>query len=391
MVTRRDAFDAVVLGGGVIGAAAARALLARRRRVALVEQYAAGHERGSSHGDGRIIRYSYAEPIYVEMARRAYAAWSALAAAAGTRLVDRTGGLDCGPRDSPQLAELAATLGRLEVPFERLDAAGVRRRFPQLRLPAGAEALYQADGGVVRAARAVAALWRLVEAEGGRILGGFRARRIAVEDDGITVYAADGRAARAPRLVLAAGAWSGALLAPLGLDLPLVATEEQVAYFAPRPGAASHAVGELPTVIDYHGGDAPFYALPQIEVPGVKVGQHRTGEPIDADGPRRLRPELRRRLCDYVARSWPQLEPAPLVETTCLYTNTPDHDFVVDHHPQDERLVIGAGFSGHGFKFAPVIGEMLAALALGEPDPLPRRRFAIARFAAGRRTGSTGT
>jgi len=386
--------EVLVLGGGVVGAATAHALARRGRRVLLLDQLEPGHRRGSSHGDGRIVRYTYPEAVYLEMARRAFRGWGEIEERTGERLIEVTGNWECGPEDSPQLADLVASFERDDLPYERLTAEESHRRFPHFRLPAGSIALHQGSGGVVRAGRAVELLWRLAREAGADVATG---ERIVEIDPGppVRLRSAGGSEHRGQRLVVAAGGWSARLLAPLGLELPLTVTREVVAYFAPRAGTGvDHRVGAMPTLIDYHG-ERPFYGLPWIDVPGVKVGWHRSGPVVDPGPPTEEAepepdPDVLDRLRSYLAERLPHLDPEPTVTLTCLYTNTPDYHFVLDRHPELPHLAVGAGFSGHGFKFGPVTGEILADLALGEEPPVALELFRLARFQEGELRPRTG-
>ncbi len=372
-----ERFDAVVVGGGLMGLTTVDALVRRGRRVALVERFGPGHRRGSSHGDGRIFRFTYPEAVYVEMARQAEVGWRSLERRAGMVLLDLVGNWDCGPEGSSDLADLEANLRRAGLPFEHLSAAASNARFPQLHLPPGSSALYQPDGGVAFADRALAALWRLTREAGAELVTEDSVEGLEAGSAGVTVATASGRKLSAAVAVVTAGSWSHALLRALGLELPLAITREQVAYF-PARGGADHR--RMPTVIDYHAPLA-FYALPQIEVPGVKVGWHHAGLPIEH--PEQETPLDAANLAavkDFVRHRLPHLEPEPIEVATCLYTTTPDKHFVLDRHPTEPCLVLGAGFSGHGFKFGPAVGEILAALAAGEPPPLDLGTFRVGRF-----------
>lgn len=372
-------YDVIVLGGGVVGASTADALTQRGCRVLLLEQFEPAHTHGSSHGDGRIIRFDYGEPIYVEMVRQAYAAWEALAARVGEPVMRKTGTCNFGPADSPQLAELERNLREAGIAYERLSAREVCRRFPQFALEEGSEAVYQADGGVLFADRIVRALWRLAQVGGAGTATCERVDEIDVRDDRVRVHARSGHAWAARRFVLAAGSWSGAWLAHLGLDVPLRATQEQVAYFPAKDGV-DHAAGVMPNGIDYHTSQ-PFYCVPQIEVPGVKAAWHHTGPEVDPDHPQPLNEANLAAVQDFIRRRCPHLDPKPIKTQRCLYTNTPDYHFILDRHPAFPHVVIAAGFSGHGFKFGPVLGRILSALLFDEPPPVALDMFAISRFA----------
>ena len=383
-------YDILVLGGGIMGAATAATLARQGRRVALVEQFEPGHTRGSSHGDGRIIRFAYPEPIYVEMAMLAYPAWAEASARAGRPLTQRTGGWDCGPAEGIHLDELEANFRAFGIPFERLSARESNARFPHFHLDEGSEAIFQADGGVVFATPAVRAFWADAQRAGAECFTGARVVAIEPLAEGVRLRAEDGRTWEGARLVVTAGGWAGPLLRQTGLDLPLVPTREQVAYYLPADGAPDHRAGAMPVFIDYHLDDA-FYGLPEIEVPGVKVGWHHTGPAVDADAPGGFDEAAIEGVNRFIAARFPQLRPEPATRLTCLYTNTPDYHFILDRHPALPQIVIGTGFSGHGFKFAPVIGAILAALATDAPPPVALDAFAIARFGGSglvRRTGA---
>jgi glycine/D-amino acid oxidase-like deaminating enzyme len=160
----------------------------------------------------------------------------------------------------------------------------------------------------------------------------------------------------------------------------LEASQEQIAYF-PVKGQVSHRVGVMPNLIDHHTPAHPFYALPQIEVSGVKVGCHNSGQKIDPDHPQPFDQANLAAVQNYVRARLPQLDPTPFDVQSCLYTNTPDYHFILDRHPELPHVVIAAGFSGHGFKFGPILGQIMAALALAEAPPLSLAQFALNRFA----------
>lgn len=391
-------FDCLVLGGGVMGAATAYALARRGHHVALLERFDLGHTRGSSHGDGRIIRYTYAEPEYVKMAGLAYNGWRQLEEESGTPLTSTTGGWECGPADSPELADLEASFRRFKIPYERWDAAESARHMPHFRLPEGSFALYQKDGGIVRAEQAVATFWQAARRHGAEIFPGVAAARIEPGIQAVTVVDEAGQHWQGQTLVMACGSWLGPLAAGLGLNLPLTVTRERVAYFMPRPDSPlDHGIGGMPTVIDYHTPQ-PFYALPQVDLPGVKLGWHHSGAKVTADLPR----DVTAALSDddesthdvahdqwlasgqqrYVEDRFVGLLSEPHHVLHCLYTNTPDYHFLLDRHPRWPQIVLAGGFSGHGFKFAPVVGSMVADLILDTPPPVDMKLFSLQRFAS---------
>jgi sarcosine oxidase len=359
-VTRSDA-EVIVVGLGVNGAAAARALAARGRDVIALERQEPGHDGGSSHGTSRIFRLAYADSRYVADARAALDLWRALETESGDRLLHTVGSLDIGPAS----VEIARVLAAQQVDHELLDGADASSRWP-LAATAGEPVLHQPDGAVTLADRALSALVRSARLHGAHVLE---------RTEAVTMHAADGHVAvetargtiRASVAVVAAGAWTRALLAPSSVDdLPLVPTRETVAFF--RLHDRLHDAEALPTVIDWSAptdgepglrdGAVP-YALAAPGV-GLKVGLHHAGPATDPDRQGEISDAALARAASWVARRCPAADPAPLSAETCIYTTTPDESFLLARHG---RLVVASACSGHGFKFAPLTGERVATLA----------------------------
>ena len=361
----------VVIGGGVMGSAAAWALARRGIEVLLLEQYAAGHRFGSSHGSARIFRLAYAEPFYVRLARAALPLWRELEAESGERVLELTGGVDHGSQE--QLVAIRRALREVGEPAELVPPGEVERRWPGLRIDGAA--LVQESSGRIDADGAVRAFHRAAGRSGAVVRHEAAVEEIRLDGDGVLVRTADG-AVRARRAAVAVGGWTTRLLASLIPVPPLRVTQEQPVHFRPSdpdlpwPSFIHHP---------YPGGGAPQEAAYGLAAPeGVKVSLHGAGPPVD---PARRRDDVGRvdapalwRLRDY-ARAWlPGVDPDQAEPMTCLYTLTADHDFLVD---RVGPLTVAAGFSGHGFKFAPAIGELVADLVLG-------RRGTPERFALGR-------
>ncbi len=369
-------YDAIVLGLGGIGSGAAYWLAKRGARVLGLEQFELGHLRGESHDHSRIIRLSYHTPAYVALAREAYAAWAAVEADTGETLVTRTGGLDLGPRDGAiPLADYAASMRACGVSFEELDAAEIRRRWPAFTIGDDVHGLFQADGGIVAAARGTAAHQRAARRLGAVLRE--HAPVTALRDVAGEIHVeAGGAAYRARKLVIAAGPWSARALAAFDVSIPLEVTKEQVTYFAPSP-PEPFAPGSFPIWIWMD--DPSFYGFPEFAGAGVKVAQDAGGKAVDPDtrgfAPD---PDINARMEAFLSARLPALRGRERITKTCLYTLTPDRDFVVDRiaaHP-DVCIAIGAG---HAFKFASVLGRTLAELALDEASTNSRPEFALDR------------
>lgn len=436
---RADAtYDVVVLGGGVIGAWTAVMAAKRGASVALAEQFAApAHEKGSSHGDGRIFRLAYEEDHYVDMMLHALPLWHELQDFAGEPMFATTGGLNTARRGagSPRgLARLQALYARRGIAHELLGGAEARERFPQFHLSDDTDALYQKDFGVLFASPSVEAAWRWAEALGATTHTGWRAAMLRADGDGgaTAIESDDGRVLRGKSVVVAPGAWLSSLSSRLfGLDVPTDVSAEVVSYFAPRTAAQpDHSYASMPVLlpdVDNGLGDLGYYCLPMITTPGIKVSAHHCGPIVDPD----RRPAsagggnsdgsscggssgggeaacgaseeaaAAERVAAIVASNarlvadaFPHVEPAPFLSQSCLYTTTPDHDYVLDLVPPPTfasmkrslstsswgRVVLAGGGSGHAFKMAPAIGECAAALALGTQPPLDVKPFELGRL-----------
>jgi sarcosine oxidase len=337
--------DALVIGVGVMGAAAGWSLSRAGREVLMLEQFAVGHRRGSSHGASRIFRLSYEDPRFVRMAQEAQPRWRALEEASGMQLLTTTGGLDIGER----LDRHAEALRECDVPFEQLASVEVGQRFPAVSSSVG-PALFQPDGGIVAADEAVRAFLDAARSGGTTVLE--HAAVVALsERAGMVEIRTEGEAYRARTAVVTAGAWAAKLLGGTGIKLPTRPTRETVAYF--------HVDGDgsLPTVVDW--GTPAVYSLPSPGQ-GLKVGEHQAGPTADPDEEGAPDEASVARVSAWVRERFPAAEREPHLVETCLYTNTADEGFILERHG---AVIVGSACSGHGFKFAPVIGDRLAALA----------------------------
>lgn len=375
-------FDAIVIGLGGLGSAAAYRLASApgRPRVLGVEQFELGHDRGASQDVSRITRLSYHHADYVRLAIEAQAAWREVEAAAGETILTMTGGLDIGPPNAAEsIDDYATAMTEVGVPFDWLDDVDVARRWPQWRLDAGTRALFQADAGIADPEIGNAAHQRLATAGGATLLE--QTRVTSIEDRGgeLAVTTDDGRKWSAGSVVIATDAWTNDLLAPLGVTLPLRVTREQVTWHAAADPSA-FAPERFPIWIWL---DAPsFYGFPTYRAYGPKLGEDIGGQPTTAAG-RTFAPDLDclDRGGSFLAKHLPGVSSAPLRTKTCLYTLTPDRDFVLDRLPGHPGIVVALG-AAHAYKFAAWFGARLAELALDPTRRAPDSR--LARFAIGR-------
>jgi sarcosine oxidase len=360
--------DLVVVGGGAMGLATAWAAAARAS-VVLIERFGPGHDRGASHGGERIWRHAYSDPTYVEMALAAEDGWRRLEHDGGRPLLHRVGCVEHGA--DAELDALARTSGALGVATRRLTPGEAARRWPALAF--ATDVLLQPDAGWVRAADGLEALRAGARAAGADLRHGRPVDRVEPAADGVRVTAGDD-VVTAPVAVVAAGAWTADLLRSVGAPpLPrMTTTEEHVFFLEPRTGVAPD---RLPSFIHWEGTAHYGLATPDGL---VKVGEHHSGTVTTADERRDGPDPARVTRIERYAREWlPGLAPTVVATTTCLYTTTPTHDFVLD---RVGPVVVATGFSGHGFKFVPEVGRRLAAMALdGEPSRPP---FTLAAHAA---------
>ena len=352
--------DYVVIGLGAIGSAAAWQLARRGYSVVGLERFALGHDRGASHDTSRILRHSYHTPGYVELTLEAYADWADLEEASGGRLVTKVGGLDFFPPD-PAIApdDYTSSMEAVGIAYEALDNADVARRWPMYRLPVGTLTLYQADSAIVPAGPGTAVMQVQARRHGADLRGGSPVLGLVDRGDaGVEVTTASGTIT-ARGVVVAADAWTNDVLQHLGTHVPLEVTWEQVTYFAPaEPTQFSPEVMPLWIWMD----DPSFYGFPTYGEPTVKAAQDCGGPPVDPESRGEVveDPVMLGRLAGLMGEILPG-SGAPVRSKRCLYTLTPDRDFVLAPVPGHQNVVVGMG-AAHGFKFAPTLGRVLTDL-----------------------------
>lgn len=358
-----------MVGGGPMGTAAARSLAERGVHVALVEQFPLGHDRGSTAGPTRILRLAYPDPFYVEMAQKALVHWHLLEAASGERLFVRTGGLDAGPH-AIACADALATCGARHAWLVPEEA---ERQHPWLSADGLDGVLFHPDAGVCRTKDTIAAQARLATEAGAEIRVETRVRGVEASGSDVVVDTEDGELSAAV-CVLTAGAWAPTLAAATGGAFHLEVTLTHVAYFASKGGPIDA------TFVETAEEDSPWYAY---LVPdggsgaSAKVGQILAVDTIDpATGPFPVDEAWIRSHESFARHRFPGLVPEAVSSETCFYGATADDDFIID---RIGPLVLGFGFGGHGFKFTPLVGNLLADLATGVTPAVPLERFAARR------------
>ncbi|WP_432834837.1 N-methyl-L-tryptophan oxidase [Dactylosporangium sp. CA-092794] len=375
-----ESYDVIVAGLGGMGSSAAYHLAARGQRVLGLERFGPAHDLGASHGGSRITRQSYFEdPAYVPLLLRAYELWDKLAHDSGQDLITLTGGLMMGTPDSRTVDGSRRSAERWGLPHEMLDAAEIRRRFPLFTPRDDEVALYEAKAGLVRPEKTVGANLGLATRLGAELRFHEPVAEWSAGGDGVTVRTEAGTY-RADALVICPGAWAPQLLADLGV--PLVVERQVQFWFAPTGGIEPFRPDRQPIFIWEGPPGTQVYGFPALDGAddGVKFAFFRRGEPTTADTiDRSIRAEEVEVIAAHLATRVPAGAGRFLRGKTCLYTNTPDEHFVIARHPAHERVTVACGFSGHGFKFVPVVGEILADLVLTGATGHPIALFDPAR------------
>ena len=373
-------FDVIVVGVGAMGSAACYQLAKRGARVLGLEQFDIPNALGSSHGQSRMIRMAYYEhPDYVPLLRRAYELWEEQEVESGQKLLYLTGGIYIGPPEGEIVAGSLRSAQQYNLPHEFLDRKELRHRFGQFHVDESWVALYEPQAGFLVPERVISAYAQAALREGAEIHGHEQVISWKSDGRGVSVTTNIGEY-RADKLVFCGGPWSSCLIRDLGMEL--VVTRQVLAWVWPRQ-PKQFALGEFPVfAVDCLDGTL-HYGFPMSEdYPGFKVAHHAPGAVTDPDFVTRgQKPGDQQTFRPFLQKILPDANGPLLSMKICLYTNSPDHHFIIDRHPKYERVTIACGFSGHGFKFSSVVGEIIADLALKGQTALPAQFLQLRRFA----------
>ncbi len=373
--------NVIVIGAGVIGTSTAYHLAKRGAQVRLIEQFQIGHTLGSSHGPSRIIRLAYETTDYVLLAQTAFARWRELEAEAGQSLLVRVGGLDFGAPDAYGLAEIGANYAALGIAYDALDAAEIRYRYPQFNPPENSIGFYQGDYSMLAAEKCVRTFADRAVVHGAILHQNEQVIEIAPQPVGVRVTTQAGYY-EADSVVLCAGSWCLPILNALGIDLRLQVVREQLVFLAAK-NPADYSIGRFPLALQRFAGSTSLgSAFPIYNHTAPKFMVDRIGTPVLPHDPDRQidLPQLQVAI-DWAMKLMNGLSGEIVETTSCRYSMTPDEDFILDRHPEYHQIVIASPCSGHGFKFASVIGEILTDLALVGKTQHDISRFRISRSA----------
>ncbi len=375
--TAMAAYDAIVLGTGGVGSAALFHLARRGARALGIDRFAPGHDRGSSHGQTRLIRQAYYEHTdYVPLVLRAFELWHELEQLAGETLYNQVGLLQIGPAGGEVLSGVRASAQRHRLKIEELSARESAARFGGFHVPAFCQAIFEERAGYLLVERCVMAHIESAMRLGARLQVGETIRSWKATPSGVVVET-DRETYTAERLIVSAGAWAGQLLGELGI--PLEVRRKPLYWFRTRDDVYRADRGCPAFLYDLPAGC--FYGVPQIDPRGVKVAKHTGGavvdDPLAVD--REIDPVDHEAVVAFVAEYLNSATRDCTDHAVCMYTMTPDAHFVVDRHPAHPQVALAAGLSGHGFKFTCVLGELLCQLALDGKADLPIGFLAIDR------------
>jgi len=372
----KKTYDILVLGLGGMGSAIAYELAKRGVSVCGVEQYSARHNKGGTHGESRIIRKAYPEkPDYVPLLNRSYELWDELEQHWPEELRNECGFLVAAPGDSPYLQDLDNAYQQHPTQHEQWNASEVRQHFPQFSLPESYRAYFDPFGGFLHVGRCLMAHQKLAERHGADLSFDEAVQSWESSENGITLKT-NKQIVQAKKLIIASGAWMKPELAKYDIQLKIwrrvIFWYGEQLQFAPE---------RFPSFVIEHQSTG-FYGLPAVSDKGVKIGEHNIPfeieKPEDADQPLTDHEEEVINRC--VADIFPMLGSRHQFVKTCLYAVTPDHHFILDQHPEHENVLLAGGFSGHGYKFATVVGEVMTDLALEGKSNLPIDFLSLGRF-----------
>lgn len=371
--------DVVVIGLGAMGSMALWRLAARGANVIGLEQFGVAHDRGSSHGESRIIRTAYFEnPRYVPLVQQAFTLWRQLEQESNAKLLTMTGALMIGLENNPLLAGTLASVREHHLSHELLDAERMLERFPAHVVPPDEIAIYEEDAGFLRPEDAISTAIQRAEALGATIHLQTPVERLEIDEKGVRVTAA-GETYRARHVIVSVGAWLGGFLPDL--KLPLQVERQVVGWFSLRE-PKRYQPERFPVYMHHLQSGRMHYGFPSLDGETIKVALHHDGvlltDPSQVD--RTVHQEDLEPIQMFVEGYLQGVEPRALRSQVCMYTNTPDGDFLVGHVPGMPRVTVLGGFSGHGFKFSPVIGDAAADLALEGQTAYPIDFFSLARF-----------
>jgi len=371
-------YDVIVLGAGSMGMAAGACIAKQGASVLLIDAFDPPHQQGSHHGDTRMIRHAYGEgKKYVPLVLHAQKLWHELEQETGTRLFEKTGVLGLGNRDSAFITEEIASSREFSLPLEVLQAEEVRRRWPGIRIDDELIGAFEPNSGLLYSEACIRAYRKVAQQHGATLWTNTRAHRITYQPNSVTVHTDKGDI-HAARLIVTAGPWTGSLLREL--SIPLQPFRKTAVWY--EADESLYGLSHFPSYFMDLPGER-FYGFPSIQGSGLKIGSHDAGREVDPDEANRefgAEPDDEGELAQMVERFFPAVSRQSKRGQVCLVTWTPDHDFIIDRHPEHDHVLLVSACSAHGFKFASAIGEIAMQVSLQGKARMDISAFSLSRF-----------
>jgi sarcosine oxidase/L-pipecolate oxidase len=377
-----EKYDHIVVGAGIEGSATAYYLAKNGYKTLLIEQFRLPHTRGSSHGPSRLTRKAYTDAVYVHMMKEAFQMWSELERESGEILYKKLGLLVTAPKSTGEVKRYADAMKEHDLPFTLYSASEIRNKYPQLKYGNEWVGLFDPEGGILKAEKCLASFQKQFVKLNGKLNDGERVNEVIQMADGcINLITSKGNY-QAKSIVLCLGTWAGSFLKKLGLNLPLQPQVVKPCYWRETKPGAYTAGGSFPCILSLTEDHTEVYGLPADEYPGLfKFCAHKG---LDVDHPDKRdtinTDSLVRIPKKYIEKYMTFLETRPSIVETCAYTVTPDENFILDTLPNNKNIIVGAGFSGHGFKFGPIVGKILGSFATGKKIEFDLTMFKMSRF-----------
>lgn len=374
-------YDIIVMGVGAMGSATLYSLAKRGYNVCGIEQFEIAHDKGSAHGETRLIRKAYFEhPDYVSLLHSAYDEWEELNEETGQELFAKNGLLLAGKPDSTLIKGLKACYSQHDLPHEKLDISEAQKRWADIHLPEAAEVYYDPIAGYLHVEKCIGEFCRLATQEGADLFNREKVTKWQTDTNRAVTVTTDKRTISADRLIITCGAWGSEVLQSLDLNLKIW---RKILFWYDALDLTPFRPGTFPSFF-VETDEGGFYGFPAICSSGVKVAEHYHKDIVSHPDQlnRTVNKGEDKPVSDFVSQTFPGLRTSPNKSVVCMYTMSPDENFIIDRHPNYENVVFAAGFSGHGFKFAPVIGNILADLAIDGSTDYPIDFLRLIRFAS---------
>ncbi|WP_158738282.1 N-methyl-L-tryptophan oxidase [Alteribacillus sp. YIM 98480] len=365
-IEKEGHYDVIIVGAGSMGTAAGYFLTKQHQRVLMIDQYAVPNRYGSHHGETRMLRFGYGQgEKYVTLVKAAYELWMELEKQTNKKLFYNTGALMVGAEDSEFVEESVNSSIKHHLPYIKLSAEEIMKRWPGMQIPDDYIGCYDPLSGFLLSEECVLAYKELAVENGADIIENQKVQHLDIGENKVKVHTKTGTFT-ASKLVITAGAWLSSMVEDL--NIPFHVKRKVFGWFIPNEGDR-YAYEHFPSVVFDTNKYGHFYGFPDFKGKGVKVGRHDQGELCEADTVNRsfgAYQEDEAYLRNFLGSFLPEANGELREGQVCMYSNTPDSDFVIDFHPEHDNVVLAGGFSGHGFKFASVVGSILADLVTKE-------------------------